>query len=207
MKMLVAEDNAVSAKLLETNLKKWGYEVVTTTDGEATLEAYRGDETLQMAILDWMMPRMAGTDVCKVIKQDSEVRFTYVIMLTGKTEKQDIAEALEGGADDYVTKPFDSTELRARVMAGERIINLQNALAVKIKELESALAHVRQLQGILPICAWCKKVRDDSDYWSSVEDYVAHHSKVHFSHGICPDCMRQHYPEEAPEKEKPTSSS
>ncbi len=188
MKVLIAEDEPVSRKLLESNLRKWGHEVVVTADGEAAIEAFSGDSAIRMVILDWMMPEKDGLAVCRAIKDKQERPFTYVIMLTAKTDKDDIVRALETGADDYISKPFDATELKARVRAGERVIELEVALQQKITELEDALAQVKQLQDIVPICAWCKKIRDDSDYWQSVEDYMEKYSEARFSHGICPEC-------------------
>ena len=99
-----------------------------------------------------------------------------------------MVEGLRAGADDYVTKPFHGSELRARVAVGARIVAVQTALADRVEELQRALAHVKQLQGLLPICAYCKKVRDDENYWDQVENYVAKRTGARFSHGICPDC-------------------
>jgi len=198
MKVLVAEDDPVSRTLVVTYLEKWGFSVVPTVDGQEALAAYNEDESIQMAILDWMMPGMAGVEVCHAIRTMDRQPAAYVIMLTAKAAKEDLVQALDAGADDFVAKPFDASELKARISAGVRMVNLQTSLQSKVQELEEALTHVKQLQGILPICAWCKKIRDDSNYWSSVEEYVSHHSEAKFSHGICPDCLRERYPEEEP---------
>jgi sigma-B regulation protein RsbU (phosphoserine phosphatase) len=98
---------------------------------------------------------------------------------------------LEAGADDYLTKPFDPQELRARIKVGERILGLQTSLAERVTELEDALSRVKQLQGLLPICSYCKKIRDDQNYWEQVESYISKHTEAQFSHGICPDCYAQ----------------
>ena len=90
-----------------------------------------------------------------------------------------------------MTKPFDRQELRARTRVGERIVTLQQILADRVKELEAALASVKQLQGLFPICGWCKKIRDDGNYWHSVEQYIADRSDARFTHGICPDCLKK----------------
>ena len=195
MRILIAEDDPVSKMLLKETLKGWGHDVMSASNGESALKKYEEDKSIKLAILDWMMPGMSGINVCKAIRENDDRPYTYVIMLTAKTQKEDIANALDSGADDYVTKPFTPVELQARVSAGERIVNLQATLTTKISELEEALAHVKQLQGIVPICSWCKKIRDDSDFWSSVEEYVTTHSEVQFSHSICPECMAKHYPE------------
>jgi len=119
------------------------------------------------------------------------VSLTYVIMLTAKSKASDLAEAMESGTDDYISKQFNPIELNARINAGVRIVRLQKALMDDINELEETLAHVEQLQGIIPICAWCKKIRDDSQFWDSVEEYISKHSQVEFSHSICPDCLSE----------------
>ena len=106
------------------------------------------------------------------------------------------SRGLRAGVDDYVTKPFEPEELQARIQVGERILGLQSALADRVKELEEAISRIKRLQGLLPICASCKKVRDDSGYWSQLEIYVREHSEAEFSHSMCPTCMKELYPDE-----------
>ena len=196
MRILIAEDDRISRMLLTENLKKWNHEVVAVNDGQEALAMVRGTEPFDMAILDWMMPHLSGIDVCEAIKKSPDRSLTYVIMLTAKIGKDELAEAFERGADDYVNKPFNPIELKSRVVAGERIAALQTGLSRKVAELQEALEHVKQLQGILPICAWCKKIRDDSNYWGSVEEYITQRSDAEFSHSICPDCIAKHYPDD-----------
>ena len=119
----------------------------------------------------------------------------YIILLTAKGSKEDLITGLESGADDYLTKPFHREELKARVQVGWRVLNLQKRLADRVHELESALSKVKQLQGLLPICCYCKRVRDGKDYWQQVEAYVMAHSEAQFTHGICPDCMEKERPD------------
>ncbi len=199
MKILMAEDDAFSRKLLEATLGKAGHDVVSCDDGEAAIEAYEKEPSIEMAILDWMMPGKDGLEVCREIKANEGQNLTYIIMLTAKSRPDDLALAMDSGADDFVSKPFNAVELNARINAGVRMIRLQKAMADNIQELQEALAHVEQLQGIIPICAWCKKIRDDSQYWSSVEDYIGRHSKAEFSHSVCPECLEKHFPDEADE--------
>src|SRR5207237_6416573 len=109
-----------------------------------------------------------------------------------------IVTGLTAGADDYIVKPFQRDELHARVRVGERLLELQATLADRVKELEAALARVKLLHGLLPICSYCKKVRDDQNYWQQVESYISAHSGVQFSHGICPGCYESLMKKEAP---------
>jgi DNA-binding response OmpR family regulator len=109
-------------------------------------------------------------------------------MLTAKSDKQDVVAGLYAGADDYVTKPFNRHELHARIKVGIRVAELQKAIADRVVELEVALSRVKQLQGLLPICSYCKMVRDDQNYWQQVDSYISKHSEVAFSHSICPAC-------------------
>ncbi len=193
--ILIAEDDRMSRKLLESHLKKWDFRVISATDGEECLAAYESDGDISVAILDWMMPGMEGPDVCRQIKHSPGRPFVYVMMLTAMTEKEHVVKALSTGADDFLAKPWNPDELEARIRAGLRIVKLEATLRKKIADLQGALDHVEQLKGILPICAWCHKIRDDSHYWQSVEEYLQKHSKTRFTHSICPECLDDVNPE------------
>ena len=188
MRILIAEDDLVSRKMLEATLARWGYEVVITRDGEAAWEALQRPDAPGIAILDWMMPGLDGVEVCRRLRARQADDPTYVILLTAKGNTADVVSGLQAGADDYVVKPFDREELRARLQAGIRIVTLQTALSLRVRELEEAMTRVKTLQGLLPICSYCKRVRNDGDYWQQVEGYISDHSDARFSHGICPDC-------------------
>ena len=189
MKILIAEDDPVSATLLQTLLTQWDYEVVITENGDDALSVLSADDGPSLAILDWIMPGLSGPDVCRKVRSASTSRPLYLILLTRLGKRDNIVEGLEAGADDYLAKPFDAAELRARVQAGRRVVNLEGELHDRVRELEDALANVKQLQGLLPICSYCKKIRDDQDYWHQVDSYVAQHTEVQFSHSICPSCF------------------
>jgi phosphoserine phosphatase RsbU/P len=191
VKILIAEDDMVSRRLLETTLVKWGYEVVVTCDGSAAWEIFQRTDAPPLAILDWMMPGLDGTEVCRRIRHTATTTPPYLILLTAKGRREDIVTGLRSGADDYVMKPFDREELRARLQVGIRIVELQHSLADRVNALEEALARVKQLQGLLPICSYCKKIRDDQNYWQQVESYISEHSEAQFSHSICPDCYER----------------
>lgn len=188
MRILIAEDDRMSCRLLERTLTGWGHEVVLTHDGAQAWAALQEKDAPQLAILDWMMPGMDGVEVCRRVRQRQNATSAYIILLTAKGRKADIVEGLIAGANDYVTKPFDRAELQARVQVGVIVVELQQKLAERVIELEEALAHVKLLQGILPMCSYCKHVRDDHNYWQSVECYIGEHSEAKFSHSICPGC-------------------
>ena len=188
MKVLIAEDDPVSRRLLQAALIKWGYEVTVTSNGKEAWQALQATDAPSLLILDWLMPEMDGVEICREVRQLPALKSAYIILLTSRGSKEDIVKGLEAGADDYVTKPFDHGELRARVQVGSRVVQLQSALADRVNELEEAIASVKTLQGLLPICCYCKKIRDDGNYWHRVESYISGHANVRFSHGICPDC-------------------
>jgi DNA-binding response OmpR family regulator len=201
MRVLVAEDDLLSRRMIEAMLEKWGYQVTTASDGDEAWELMQAEDPPKLVILDWIMPGMEGVEVCRKVRESGRSEPTYIILLTSKGEKGDIVSGLEAGADDYIAKPYDSEELRARVQVGERVIALQTALAARVKELQDALVHIKTLQGILPICMHCHKIRNDEDAWQRLESYIQDHSEAEFSHGLCPECFKKHYPEFAPERD------
>ena len=188
MRILIAEDDAISRRLLQAALVKWGYEVVVTTNGDEAWGALQEPDAPALAILDWLMPGQDGVELCRRARAIPQFSTLYLILLTSRGSKDDIVSGLEAGADDHVTKPFDHDELRALVQVGRRMVLLQQALAERVRELEAALSREQQLQGLLPICCYCKKIRDDRNYWHQVESYIVDHASVKFSHGVCPDC-------------------
>lgn len=189
MKVLIAEDEAVARCLLEDLLLEWGHEVVATVDGASSWEQLQSLNAPKLILLDWQMPGLDGIEVCRKVRNLAAAQPPYIILLTARQDKASTVLGLEAGANDYVSKPFDCDELHARVNVGVRMLELQQSLADRIRELEEAQAHVKLLSGIIPICSYCKKIRNDQDYWQQVEGYIAEHSEALFSHGICPDCF------------------
>jgi DNA-binding response OmpR family regulator len=188
MRILISEDDSISRRLLQAALVKWGYEVIVTSNGGEAWKILQAPDPPPLLILDWLMPEMDGIEICRAARKSEALKSAYIILLTSRGSKEDVIQGLEAGADDYVTKPFDHGELRARVQVGARVAGLQAALAERVHQLEEAMNSVKTLQGLLPICCYCKKIRDDGNYWHRVESYIAGHANVRFSHGICPDC-------------------
>ncbi len=195
MRILIAEDDLVSRMLLHAALNHWPFQVVVATCGEEAWQIMQQEDAPRLAIVDWMMPGMDGLELCRRLR-DLKVEYSpYLILLTTRDTKEDIVTGLNAGANDYLAKPFDINELRARIDVGRRMVEMQRQLVEKVSELREALDNVKFLRGILPICARCKKIRDDQGYWNQVEIYISNHSEAEFSHGLCPDCAKTLYPE------------
>ena len=202
MRILIAEDDCTSRAILSVILAKNGYEVIETINGAEALSALQLPDAPRLAILDRLMPEMDGLEVIRRLRSDPPAQPHYLIMLTTMGAKADIVAGLDAGANDYLTKPFDPDELRARVEVGRRLVETQAALiesrsmlAAKVQELRQALEQIKTLRGIVPICANCKKIRNDEGYWQQVEVYVRNHTEAEFTHGICPECIKKLYPE------------
>jgi DNA-binding response OmpR family regulator len=191
MKVLIAEDDPISLLMLQKAMADWGYEVTAVRSGVSAWRILQEPDAPKLAILDWMLPDMDGLEICQRVRAQPTSEPPYLVLLTSRDGKKDIVTGLQAGASDYITKPFDREELRARIKVGHGMVELQRALATRVQELEVALAQVKQLQGLLPICSYCKKVRDDQNYWQQVEHYVAARSEARFSHGICPECWQK----------------
>jgi phosphoserine phosphatase RsbU/P len=191
MRILIVEDDRATSRLLSGVIESWGHEVVVVDDGTAALTAFGAGRAPELVLLDWMLPDMDGLDVCRRIRALGGAVPAHIIMLTSKSARSDLVAGLEAGADEYLVKPVDRDELRARLRAGERMIGLQQRLADRVHELETALARVHTLSGLLPICAYCHAIRDDAHYWHRVEEFVSEHADVTFSHGICPACLKK----------------
>ena len=188
MQVLIADDDRVTAEILARTLQRWDFQTTVVGDGAAAFAYLRAVTGPTLAILDWMMPGMDGPEICRRVRSDLPLANMYLLLVTARESRGDLVAGLNAGADDYIVKPFDPEELRARVAVGVRVIGLQDKLAERVAELQTALINVKQLQGLLPICSYCKRIRGDDQYWQQIESYIADHSDAQFSHGICPPC-------------------
>lgn len=177
MKILVAEDSGLARKFLTVELRKMQHEVIQAKDGREALDLYE-KEQVPVIITDWEMPVMDGPELCRAVRELRLEPYTYIILLTARDGKENHIEGLNAGADDFITKPFDSDELEARLQVAARIVGLQT--------------HVRRLESLLPICAYCKKIRDSGQQWVAVETYISERTDTMFSHGYCPECMQKY---------------
>ena len=192
MKILIAEDDAISQVMLKAMVAQAGYEPVVTGDGQSAYEILLKPDAPKLAILDWMMPGMDGVEVCRKIREVESDKPAYLILLTSRDDRKDIVHGLKSGANDYIVKPYDVEELQVRIGVGRKVVELQSSLAGRIAELQAALAQIRTLRGLLPICMYCKKIRDDKQYWQQVEGFISAHSEAQFGHSICPDCYKKY---------------
>ncbi len=148
MKILIAEDDLTTRQLLKVILAKWGYDVTDTANGSEALRALQSEEAPRLAILDWKMPGMDGPEICRIIRREGNEHYTYIILLTAQDRDEDLVTGMEAGADDYITKPFKTSELRVRLRAGRRIIELQNEL-LDAREILKRQASYDSLTGLL----------------------------------------------------------
>jgi phosphoserine phosphatase RsbU/P len=174
MRTLIAEDDRSLRETLSRLLRLEGYDVVEAASGvEAWHQFEQSRFTLVLA--DWLMPRLDGLELCRRIRATERPYYSYVILLTALKGKGHFLQAMSAGIDDFISKPFDADELRAKLHVAERIATLQD--------------RVKRLEGILPTCMYCKKIRDENQTWVSIEQYITKRSNAEFSHGICPDCF------------------
>lgn len=173
MNVLVADDDGISRLLLEATIARLGHDVTTVVDGEAAWTALeRG--AFAVLITDLLMPRLDGFELVRRVRARAQESYLYVILLTTAGGKVNLLNAIDAGVDDFVTKPFDPQLLAARVHVAERIVGVHR--------------RAWQLEGLLPICAWCKRIKDGQSQWTRIEQYLADRSEARFSHGICPEC-------------------
>ncbi|MDX2153580.1 MAG: diguanylate cyclase [Bryobacteraceae bacterium] len=190
MKVLIADDSSVSRRLLEATLTRWGYQVEVACDGETAWSSLQRADAPRLAILDWMMPGLTGLELCRLIRQNGQEPYTYILLLTSKGLKEDLIEGMEAGADDYLVKPFDQHELKVRLRAGHRILDLQSELVsareeLRVQATRDALTGLWNRRAILEILGrelarsqresnWLGLVLCDIDHFKRVNDTWGH---------------------------------
>lgn len=192
--ILVVDDHPDNLRLLSGILNEHGYKVRLAPNGERALATIR-KEAPGLILLDIMMPVMDGFEVCKRLKQDEETAGIPIIFISALNETIDKVKAFSLGGVDYITKPFKSEEVLARVKTHLSLRFLQLQLEKKNAELRKALDEIKVLRGFIPICASCKRIRNDKGYWEQIETYISNHSDVQFSHGVCDECLKKLYPD------------
>ena len=175
MKILAVEDDPVARAVLRKALQKLGHEVIEAKDGQeawALMEA----EPVRVIVSDWMMPNLSGLELCRKLRARSGSEYVYFILITANSaDSANRIEAADAGVDDFLSKPLNVEELWMRLRVAERILRFAT--------------QVRQLEELLPICSYCKKIRDDQNYWQQMEGYINERTGSEFSHSVCPDCM------------------
>jgi sigma-B regulation protein RsbU (phosphoserine phosphatase) len=174
MKILLAEDDPVAARILQRALESFGHEVLVTTNGTEAWEAFDRDP-VRLVVSDWIMPGMDGLEFCKRVRERPKTSYTYFILLTSQETGPDNYDlATNAGVDDFLSKPLERPTIRMRLRAAERILQYTT--------------EIRHLKDLIPICAYCRKIRNDHNYWQMVEIYISEQTGSNFTHGICPDC-------------------
>lgn len=186
-RILIVDDERFNIKTL-TELLREDYKIMAAKTGEQALKAVQGEILPNLILLDIMMPGMDGYEVCERFKANERTKNIPVIFVTAVTEIEDAARGFHSGAVDFIQKPLNPVMAKARV---DLHINLHKTM----EDLKEALSQVKKLSGLLPICMYCKKIRDDSGYWNQIEAYIDKHSEAHFSHSICKECANKYYPD------------
>lgn len=177
MRILIADDDPIFLPLLAQELESLGYDVTVAANGTEAWELYQSFKP-NIVLTDWVMPEMDGLELSRMIRAENRVEYTYIIFLTMLHGRGSFLEAMRAGADDFVNKPFDRDQLHARLKVGERILHLQR--------------EIKQLEGILPLCSYCKRIRGERDVWYTMEEYISMNTDTIFSHSVCPSCFERH---------------
>lgn len=186
-RVLVVDDNTANIDVMLTFLEMEGYEISIATSGEMALHVTAHDQP-DLILLDVMMPNMDGFETCRMLKKNPKTEAIPIIFVTAKKETADIVQGFQSGGVDYISKPYRQEEVLARVKTHLQLRQLMKTQEQLIHKLNRALDEVKTLKGILPICSYCKKIRDDEGQWHQLEKYISNRSDSEFSHGICGDC-------------------
>ena len=178
VKILTVEDDLVARAVLRQALRRLGHDVVEASDGEAAWEMLPSHHDVRVVVSDWTMPNSDGLALCRKIRARLKAEYTYFILLTSRdATEENQTTAADAGVDDFLTKPLDFPELWMRLRVAERILRYTK--------------QVRHLEEMLPICSYCKKIRDDQNYWQQLEGYISERTGSDFSHSVCPDCYQR----------------
>lgn len=194
--IMIVDDQPVNIQVL-SRLFKDDYNIKIATSGIKALDIVRNCVPPDIILLDIQMPEMDGMEALKQIRKIPTERPPYILILTVRGEEDSIIDGLKEGANDYLTRPFKVGELTARVEVGRRMVEMQDVLVSRLEDLSKALSEIKTLRGMLPICARCKKIRDDKGYWNQIEIYISNQTGAEFSHSLCPDCINTLYPDMA----------
>ncbi len=195
MKLLVVDDDSFFRGLLQRSLAV-SYEVVTASDGAEAWQLLQGPDAPALAVVDWVMPKMNGPQLCRLIRNSPNHAAMYLIILTAKNSPADVVSGLRAGADDYVTKPFNIEELKARVRVGRRLVEMQNALSRQAATLGEVLVREIQLLDLLPLCPICRQVRIDPQYWPKLENFLKSNTFGATPEDRCRCCAERSVPPE-----------
>ena len=177
MKVLAVEDDTVARAVLRRTLERLGHEAIEAKDGEDAWQAWLREKP-RVAICDWQMPKLNGLQLCKRLRAQEGRDYVYFILLTATTDSaQNRRAAAEAGVDDFLTKPIDLSRLWARLRVAERILKYTT--------------QVHRLEEMMPMCSYCKKVRDDQNYWQQIESYINERTGTEISHSVCPECYQR----------------
>ena len=193
MKILIVDDIPENISALAIALESEGFDIRTASGGEQALQLVHNDSP-DLILLDIKMNGMDGFETCLALKKNDATKDIPVIFLTVSKETEAVVRGFTCGGVDYISKPFRQEEVCARVRTHLHLRALTKEKEKLIVELQEALAKVKTLSGLLPICSSCKKIRDDNGYWNQIESYIRQHSEADFTHGICPTCAKMLYP-------------
>ena len=194
IQILIVDDDPDLLLATVRIVKSAGYEVISASTADHCMQLVK-KHIPDLILLDVILPDADGYALCRLIKEDPAFKNIFVVLISGtKTDSTEQADGLDIGADGYIARPITNRELLARINAMVRILLAERERDRLILQLEEALAKVKKLSGLLPICAGCKKIRDDEGYWNQVDVYLKRHSDVMMSHSICPECAVKYYP-------------
>ena len=186
-RVLCVDDDPATQVVLSGIIEDAGWEPELALNATVARQTLEANPDIQVVLLDWMLPDGSGVDLCRELKAVAGSSL-YVILVTVRGEPEDVETGLDAGADDYLVKPVSPVEVRARVRSGFRAAEAQRQLAERLAQLEQALKRVSNLESLLPLCMYCRRI-NSSEMWQSVEDYLWEQVDVKVSHGCCPDCL------------------